>query len=221
MIKIGCLHAHYSNIAYIEQALARYEAGLLHFVDPALVSRVSADRQFTEEQARSKVKEQMIWIAESGVDAILLTCTNYIALLDEEELSISLPIIKIDEPFFEMICNRAGHQAVVFTNPATVEGTLERLHGYARSKGKSPSVDVHVIDNAFELVLQGKQKEYVQSIQSYTGQLLQSNPGITVSFAQLSMSDAAEEISRESGVEIGHPLKQLAAHIADVLGLHQ
>lgn len=71
--KIGCLHAHYSNIAYIEQAMSAYEAELLHFVDPALVFRVSSDPQFTLAQAQAQVNQQVEWIAASQVDAILIT----------------------------------------------------------------------------------------------------------------------------------------------------
>src|SRR3954471_6701470 len=96
--RLACLHAHYSNIGYIETAFSPYDIELIHFVDPALMYRVTADGNFTELDAQKKVKEQIEWIAQSNVDAILITCTNYIAVLKEEQLSISIPIIKIDEP---------------------------------------------------------------------------------------------------------------------------
>lgn len=97
---IGCLYAHYSNIEYIEQEFSTYEVELLHFVDPALVCRVLSDDNFSKEDAQNKVKQQVEWIAGSKVDAILITCTNYIALLQEDHLPTSVPIRKIDEPFF-------------------------------------------------------------------------------------------------------------------------
>src|SRR5437868_10309271 len=129
--KLGCLHAHYSNIEYIENALSPYNIELIHFVDPALMYRVTSDENFQESDAQNKVKEQIEWIAKCNVDAILITCKNYIAILKEDQLSISVPIIKIDEPFFDSICNIQQPQTILFTNPATVKGTVERIKHYA------------------------------------------------------------------------------------------
>ena len=102
--RLGCLHAHYSNIEYIENAFAPYNIELIHFVDPGLMNQVTKNKNFRESEAQRKVIEQIEWIAQCQVDAILITCTNYIALLQEDQLSITVPIIKIDEPFFDYIC---------------------------------------------------------------------------------------------------------------------
>ena len=101
--RIGCLHAHYSNIEYIERTFQNDEdMELLHFVDPGVMQRVSKGMG----DVARKVKEQIEWIASCDVDAILITCTNYIALLqDDATVDSSIPIIKIDELYFESICN--------------------------------------------------------------------------------------------------------------------
>ncbi len=88
--RLGCLHAHYSNIEYIENAFSPYDIELIHFVDPALIYRITSDENFKEEDAQNKVKEQMEWIAQCNVDAILITCTSYSAILQEKKLSISI-----------------------------------------------------------------------------------------------------------------------------------
>jgi hypothetical protein len=41
--RIGCLHAHYSNIEYIEEAFSAYEVEFIHFVDPGLVSYIGKE----------------------------------------------------------------------------------------------------------------------------------------------------------------------------------
>ena len=79
--KIGCLHAHYTNIEYIETAFSKFDIEWLHFVDPGLMHRVSTDENFNNSDAQKKVKQQVEWIAECKVDAILITCTNYIAFI--------------------------------------------------------------------------------------------------------------------------------------------
>jgi hypothetical protein len=110
--RLGCLHAHYSNTECIENALSPFDIELIHFVDPALMYRVTSDENYPELDARKKVKEQIEWIAQCNVDAILITCTNYIAMLQDDQLSISVPIIKIDEPYFDYLCNIQQPQTI-------------------------------------------------------------------------------------------------------------
>ena len=53
--KLGCLHAHYSNIEYIENAFTPYNIELVHFVDPGLMSQVTTNKNFKESDAQRKV----------------------------------------------------------------------------------------------------------------------------------------------------------------------
>jgi len=172
---MGCLHAHYSNIAYIQNAIASNELELVHFVDPGLMNRIASDKSFDLIQAQNKVIEQMEWIAQANVDVILITCTNYIALLEEDRLRTPIPIIKIDEPFFDYVCNITEPQILLFTNPATVEGTMKRFNEYA-SEHEKPLInfEVHVIENAFELIMQGKIELYKNEVSNYIRKLLAS-----------------------------------------------
>ncbi len=211
--RIGCLHAHYSNIDFIETALASYDVELSHFVDPGLMQRVSADQSFNESDAEIKVKEQVEWIAQCGVEAILITCTNYIALIKKDQLNIDMPIILIDEPFFEAICKIQERQMIVFTNPATVSGTMTRLQQFA----KVPlDIEVVVIENTFELVMSGRTKEYKQAVSSFLKKQIEDGEKV-ISVAQLSMVAAAEGTSPA----IIHPLNTLVSAIVSQIGLNK
>jgi hypothetical protein len=53
MKRIGCFHAHYSNIEHVEKALSDYEVELIHFVDPGL-DRIKKDTEFTMDIAKKK-----------------------------------------------------------------------------------------------------------------------------------------------------------------------
>jgi hypothetical protein len=213
--RIGCLHAHYSNIEYIEQAFSACEVELIHFVDPALVYKVSSDDTFSLLDAQRKVIEQIEWIVQANVDVILITCTNYIALLQEDQLPVTVPIIKIDEPFFNDVCSQDLPQILLFTNPATVEGTMKRLYNYANANGKHPDVEVQVIENTFELIMQGKREQYLIVLSEYIRNLLTSNKDMVISVAQLSMVEAVRDIEKETGVKIGNPLESLMTYITE------
>lgn len=208
MKKLCCLHAHHSNIGYIELAFQNMEkVELIHFVDPGLIQQVSKGT----EGLAFKVKEQLKWMESCNIDVILITCTNYIALLEGEFLELSIPVIKIDEPFFEAICKEKRPQTILFTNPITVEGTMERLYQYALLHEKSINAEVKVIDNAFELVIQGKKDAYnnaiIQALHDVAGEQQH------LSVAQLSMVEAARQFEKESSLTIIHPLKSLVKYV--------
>lgn len=216
MKKIGCLHAHHSNIDYINQALAPYNVELLHFVDPGLVERFRSDPLFLPEQAHMKIQEQLYWIASCQVDAILITCTNYIAMLrDEDEQAIPIPIVKIDDPFFSYVCSKSTPQLILFTNPATVPGTMERLRTYAAQCGASIHAEAIIIENTFELIMKGKKEQYMQELVHFLRDVHEQHPNKEISVAQLSMVEAAEQVEKELNIFIGNPLKLLTTYLEE------
>lgn len=217
--KLGCLHAHYSNIEYIEAALSLYDVELIHFVDPALMHQVTSDENFKAENAQKKVKEQVEWIAKCQVDAILITCTNYIALLPEDDFLITMPILKIDEPYFEAICDVAQPQTIVFTNPLTVNGTMERLKTYATVRQKLLNVEVIVIKDTFDLIMKGLKQEYNKKISEFLHRMMKENNMVSV--AQLSMVEAAKEVELLTLHTIINPLDTLVSYIVRHLALHK
>lgn len=216
--RLGCLHAHYSNIGYIENVLSRFDIELIHFVDPALMYRVTSDEHFEEADAQNKVREQIEWIAACKVDAILITCTNYIAILEDDQLSIAVPIIKIDEPYFDYLCNLKQPQTIVFTNPATVQGTMNRLQHFAINQQKSLEIEVVVIENTFELIMKGLKEEYDYEVSKSLHKIIKDNTR-AVSVAQLSMVQAAQQVENETSKTIINPLNTLVSTIVKELEL--
>lgn len=216
--RVGCLHAHYSNIDYIENALSPFDIELSHFVDPALMYRVTSDENFQAADAQRKVKEQIEWMAQCPVEAILITCTNYIAILHEEQLSIGVPIIKMDEPYFERICHVNEPQIILFTNPATVKGTMDRLYQYAQNHQKSLDVEVRIINNTFELLMQGLKEEYNQAISQFLNQIIKKENKVS-SVAQLSMVAASQQVEFKTSTHIMNPLHALRTSIVNQLKL--
>ncbi|MBE7121315.1 hypothetical protein [Bacillus cereus] len=210
MKKLACLHAHHSNIEYIDRALQSFGIEIIHFVDPILSHRLKIEREFEKEQARNKLKDIIKYIAESDVDTLLLTCTNYIALLDEN-FKIDIPILKIDEPFFEMICHVEEPQTILFTNNRTVSGTMERLKQYAQQNNKSIHVKVVVIEGIFELIMQGRKEEHDAKLEKYLYEIMKDRNEI-LSVAQLSMVDAATRVENIIGRNIINPLNALVKY---------
>lgn len=215
--RLGCLHMHHSNISYVDGIVSPDQAEVIHFVDPGLMRRITSDAEFDAATAGEQVRRQLAWMAASGLDAILITCTNYIAMLPDEPLALPLPVIKIDEPFFACLCRQESPHLLLFTNPATVEGTMRRFGDYAARAGYEPDVEVEVIANTFDLVMAGKTAEYAAAVANRLREVAQTETYKSVSVGQLSMADAAQQVSAESGAAIGNPLQPLREHLKEVL----
>ena len=209
---------HHSNIPYIDSIVAPEEAELLHFVDPGLMRRIGSDPGFPGDQAEQQVRRQLEWMASCGLDAILITCTNYIAMLPDEPLDLAIPVIKIDEPFFAYLLEQDSPHLLLFTNPATVEGTMRRFHDYASQVGTRPDIEIEIIPGTFELVMAGKTEEYAAAVAGRLRDVARSGRYRAISVGQLSMAESAMRVAAETGMPIGNPLQPLAAHLAIELG---
>ncbi|MBT2288287.1 hypothetical protein J7E73_03875 [Paenibacillus albidus] len=218
MKRIGCFHAHYSNIEHIERALANYEVELVHFVDPGL-DRMKKDEDFSAATVEQKVMDTLDWIAKSHVDAILITCTLFTAVFDPEIHRYNVPVICIDDPLFEDICGRGEAVVVAFTNPGTVEGSMNQLLSYARKQGKQLQAEPVLLENTFELIMSGRKSEYLAAVSAGLSQLVKEHPGKRVIAAQLSMVPAAALAEEQTGARIGNQLDSLAAHLEELLEL--
>lgn len=218
MKKLGCFHAHYSNIELVEKALEKFEVELIHFVDPGL-DRIKMEAEFTNEVVEKKVIETLNWIANCRVDAILITCTFFTSVYNEKIHDYSIPIIKIDEPLFESICQTDQPIVTVFTNPSTVKGTMNQLLSYSRMKGKEIEVEHVLLENTFDLIMQGKKSEYINSVSKGLFNVIEKNPNRNVVAAQLSMAPAAQLIQKQINIPILNHLESLSSYMKESLSL--
>ena len=141
-----------------------------------------------------QVENQLQWIAATKPDVLVVTCTNYIALMDA---SLSVPMIEIDVPFFKLLKQQKLPLILFFTNLQTVEGTLNRLYTYVTRE-----VGGVVIPKAFDLLMAGDKVAHDKIVMA----ALQDAPK-NAAVAQLSMVDAAEKIG------LLHPLMPLVEAI--------
>jgi hypothetical protein len=216
--RLGCLHMHHSNISYIDGIVSPEQVELLHFVDPGLMRRIGSASGFSGDQAEHQVRRQLDWMASCGLNAILITCTNYIAMLPDEPLDLTIPVIKIDEPFFASLLDQPSPHLLLFTNPATVEGTMRRFHDFAKHAGTLPDIEVEIIPGTFELVMAGKTAEYTVAVADRLRELVQSGHYDAISVGQLSMAESVLRVTADTGVPIGNPLDPLRLHLANELG---
>lgn len=207
-----CLHASASNIVYIDSAFNGYDVELTHVVDDELIHQIGAG--VSQEVLAKKVMQQLQKIEQAGGDCILITCTNYIALLEELTVEIKLPIIKIDDPIFKQVAEAKRPTKLLFTNEATIQGTMKR---FKACYSPEQEVEVILIPNAFELYLAGETVKHDQRIIEYL--VSQDLFEYTVAAGQLSMSNAVRMYSKLSGNPVINPINALQAEIVNRLEL--
>ncbi|OBZ16285.1 hypothetical protein A8L34_26755 [Bacillus sp. FJAT-27264] len=220
MTRIGCYHAHYSNIEHIENALTGFEVELVHFVDPGL-DRIKMDTDFNNETVENKVRETLCWISGSHVDAILITCTFFTSAYRESLHPLPIPVIKIDDPLFQNACRSDEPVLFVFTNPNTIKGTMEQFQHFCQAAGRKVLAEASVLEHTFSLIMQGKKDEYTTLVSSGLKRAAQENPGVRIVAAQLSMAPAARQAEQETGATIGNHLNALTSYMIDKLSLQK
>ena len=187
-----CLHAAESNVEIIEQSIADISFEIRHVVDTYLLKMIREQRPFNEQ--KDYAFNKIIELIEQRPAFILITCTNYIVLLDQIELNTNIPILKIDELLFEQLKEVQAPIKLLFTNKQTIEGTMARL------KQTIPSeldIEVIFIPEVFDWYLAGDRLRHNQKVLSTLLELDASQHIIAV--AQLSMANSAESYSKLSG----------------------
>lgn len=205
MIRLHCLHAHPSNQSYIEDVFGDTDLELHHTVDSSFIERATKDLDFNPHKQQAYAINHLM--KEEEADIILLTCTQYIAALGDQHHLFKQPIVPIDEPIFELICQRKGPLQLVFSNPDTVDGTMERLKSYAKEHGRQIDAEVIVMEGVFHLCLNGDMQDYEELIKKQLRRCMKKSGDICV--MQLSMVHAAQQMKEETGVPIIHPLSPL------------
>ncbi|QOS76786.1 hypothetical protein JNUCC31_18290 [Paenibacillus sp. JNUCC31] len=226
MMTIACFHAHYSNIALIEEALAPYEVELVHYVDPGL-DRLKHDADFTEAVTHEKVSQTLQWIAHCHADAILVTCTLFAAVLGQEAQHVPVLVVGIDDPLLQEMKRVPGRFILAFTNPATIEGTMARVNQALQQNDEHEQLheavtmgtEAVLIPGTFELIMRGDKEGYLAAVSAGLQQIAEQFPTKRVIAAQLSMAPAAARVTADAGMLIYSPLTSLAAYLEKNLNI--
>ncbi len=125
------------------------------------------------------------------VDAVLLTCStmNRAAPSVRDALRPSgVPVVQIDEAMMELAVQRGGRILVVATHGPTVNSTQSLLRETAEHLGHDISFDGATVEQAFELLGEGRIAEHNEAIAQAIRDACRRGPIDTIVLAQLSMS---------------------------------
>ena len=119
---------------------------------------------FGEPDGKTRLTEHLSAAEEIGADAVLVTCSTISPYLDE--VSVEIPVVKIDEAMIEQAVERAGRILVLATNPATLDPTRQALERQAARAGKPVAVLAQLVEHAFDAMLSGDTAAHDRLVQA-------------------------------------------------------
>ncbi|MCD5002469.1 hypothetical protein IV487_08340 [Enterococcus saccharolyticus] len=204
VVKIICLHASSYNIALVDEGMRGINIEVDHVVDQQLLHLIQREES---EQQYTYIHQKLQQLIAKKPDAILITCTNYIALLEQRPLISEVPLLMIDEMLFKQLPKTRQTLTVLFTNKQIVTGTLQRLRKFCPWVKQ---IEIMVIDNVFSWYLAGEITKHDARI--YETLLSLGNGQLMA--AQLSMSRAVERYNQQHQQLVIHPLEAIRKELS-------
>jgi len=185
---VGFLHTAEVHVATFE-GLARElmpAAATVHRVDPEALEVARQDG--TAEGVRAVVAAHLAALRGDGCGIVLCTCST-LGRIAEELAGDGLKVIRIDRPMLRRAVTRGPRIGVLVALTSTVEPTTRLLAEEAAEAGANITVEVSVVEGAWESFLAGDAEAYHASI-AKAARALAGRCDVVV-LAQASMEPAA------------------------------
>ncbi|ALS38362.1 hypothetical protein ABID30_002336 [Enterococcus rotai] len=182
MKKILCIHAHFSNIPYLTQLFQDKPTIVLeHYVIPDFLEQITTKSliHFIEE----KTTEAVI--------GILITCTMYSNLVKPNVIN-HVPVMRVEDPLVAHIVTNPHKKKLVFSNPKTVDQTVNKIETLYNEKSLALDYEVFIVPNAFDLILTNQKTAYQKALFEYLFSMNNTFSG-DIYLMQLSMSILSKE----------------------------
>jgi Asp/Glu/Hydantoin racemase len=187
-LTVGFLHTAQVHVATFE-GLSREvlpSARTVHRVDPEALELARKDGR--GERMRAVVAGHLSELREAGCEIILCTCST-LGEIAEGLSGDGIDVIRIDRPMLRRAVTLGPRIGVVAALTSTVEPTTRVLTEEAADAGADVSVEVSVVEGAWDAFLSGDAEEYHSRIAQAAHAL--SNRCDVVVLAQASMEPAA------------------------------
>jgi len=147
------VHAVYDNGRLFGQLAAELMPGVevIQFVDGGLPA-MSADS--LRPRVIARLRALVSAAAESGAEAVLLTCTAFGRLVDDIQSAAGCPVLAVLEVMVEEALKLRGTVGVISSHPATLS-FAQVLRQQASLEGRTLDVRVRACTGAFEAMQRG------------------------------------------------------------------
>lgn len=186
--KVGFLHTAEVHVATFD-ALSRKHlpsASTVHRVDPEALELARQDG--TSERVRAAVAAHLAELRDAGCGIVLCTCST-LGEVAEDLSGDGLAVIRIDRPMLRRAVTLGPRIGILVALTSTVEPTTGVLAEEAADAGTDITVELSVVEGAWDAFLAGDSEAYHSRI-AQAARVLASHCDVVV-LAQASMEPAA------------------------------
>ena len=183
--RVTCLHTAISNIVIFDAAAIGLGLVLHHIVRADLL--VAAEQAGGLTDHVTTTTKAALHDAAGHTDVVLLTCSTLGPVADE--VSNSVPIMRVDRALAEAAVKQGGRVTVICTAPTTLRATEDLFR--AAASATDAVIDMQLVAGAWDVFQSGNQARYCAMIATATDRAFE-NGAVNVALAQASMAPAAD-----------------------------
>ncbi|MEJ1180961.1 MULTISPECIES: aspartate/glutamate racemase family protein [unclassified Pseudarthrobacter] len=186
--RVGFLHTAQVHEATFEALAREYlpSASTVHRVDPDALELARQDG--TEESVRAVVAAHLAELRRAGCEVVLCTCST-LGEVAEDLSGDGLEVVRIDRPMLRRAVTLGPRIGVLVALASTVEPTSRVLAEEAVDAEAGITVEVSVVEGAWDAFLAGDAEAYHSSIAQAADRLASRSDVVVL--AQASMEPAA------------------------------
>ena len=164
------------------------ELHLVNYLDSYLLEKVGNEGGINDSSVR-RMFDMLSTACADGADGVILTCTIFSPYVPYFSGLLSRPVVCPDGAMLDEAAGCPGRTAILCTFTGTVDITRNMYCGFRRKRGLPETVDMYVVDGAYEA---GKRRDFAvhdrliqEKIRELDGRYEQ------IVLAQISMAGAA------------------------------
>lgn len=163
-----------------------------NYLDSYLLEKVKKEGGINDGSMK-RMFDMLATACRDGADVVLLTCTIFSPYAEYFSKLLSKPVVCPDKAMLKTVAARPGKTAVLCTFPGTVDTTRNLYLSCRREIGREESVDMVVLEAAYEAASKGDFKTHDSIICRKAEELDEAYENIVL--AQISMAHVKDQIS--------------------------
>lgn len=162
---------------------------VVNYLDSYLLKKVEKEQGAINSQSMGRMFDMLVKACTDGADCIIMTCTIFSPYAEQFSTLLRVPIICPDGAMLNTVAQAGGKTAIICTFSGTVETTKSVFLDYQRKNGKTETVDMYLLDDAFKAAQAAEMESHDRIIREKIKKLDDSYDHIVL--AQITMARAA------------------------------
>jgi Asp/Glu/hydantoin racemase len=164
-----------------------------NIADDSLIKDVIRRGEITPANAK-RVAGHIASAAAAGADFILVTCSSIGPAVEAAASSVSVPVLRVDQPMADQAVQTGKRVGVVATLPTTLSPTADLIRRRGEKAGKQIEVTSRLCEGAFDALMAGDAAKHDAMVAGALKDL--SSQVDVIVLAQASMARVVEQLAQ-------------------------